>query len=107
MKSSRKRRNASAFRVPALFLFFILASTVLTFAPMLVAQSTGGRIRGTVSDSSGGAIVGAKVTLINEATNVSREVDTGSDGEYLLIEVPIGSYEIDAAHDGFKKYVRK
>ena len=79
----------------------------VTFAPIIAAQSTGGRIRGTVSDPSGAAVVGAKVTLINEATNVSRDVDTGTNGDYLLIEVPVGSYEIDVTQQGFKKYVRK
>ena len=47
------------------------------------------------------------MTLINEATNVTRDVDTGSNGEYLFIEVPVGSYEIDVTQQGFKKYVRK
>jgi outer membrane receptor protein involved in Fe transport len=107
MKSECKCRNASAFRVPRLFVLSILTIAALAFAPIISAQSTGGRIRGTVSDPSGAAVVGAKVTLINEATNVSRDVDTGSNGEYLLNEVPIGSYEIDVTQTGFKKYVRK
>src|SRR5579871_5872370 len=107
MKSEVTRRNASAFRSPRFFFLSILAFAALTFAPIMAAQSTGGRIRGTVSDPSGGAVVGAKVTLINEATNVSRDVDTGANGEYLLLEVPVGSYEIDVTQQGFKKYVRK
>jgi hypothetical protein len=107
MKSECKRRNASAFRCPRSFSLSILAIAALTFAPIIAAQSTGGRIRGTVSDPSGAAVVSAKVTLINEGTNVSRDVDTGSNGEYLLVEVPIGSYEIDVTQQGFKKYVRK
>jgi hypothetical protein len=107
MKSECKRRNASAFRCPRLFSLSILAIAALTFAPILAAQSTGGRIRGTVSDPSAAAVVSAKVTLINEATNVSRDADTGSNGEYLFNEVPIGSYEIDVTQQGFKKYVRK
>ena len=49
----------------------------------------------------------AKVTLINEATNVTRDVDAGVNGDYLFIEVPVGSYEIDVTQQGFKKYVRK
>ena len=68
MKSECKRRNASAFRGRRLFSLSILAIAALTFAPIIAAQSTGGRIRGTVSDPSGGAVVGAKVTIINEAT---------------------------------------
>jgi carboxypeptidase family protein len=107
MKSECTRRTAFAFRGRRLFLFLTLALAGVTFAPMIAAQSTGGRIRGTVSDPSGAAVVSAKVTLINEATNVSRDVDTGANGEYLLIEVPVGSYEIDVTQQGFKKYVRK
>ncbi|HUE44047.1 MAG TPA: carboxypeptidase regulatory-like domain-containing protein [Candidatus Sulfotelmatobacter sp.] len=107
MKSDVTRRNAPAFRVSCLFFLSILAIAALALAPIIAAQSTGGRIRGTVSDPSGAAVVGAKVTLINEATNVSRDVDTGSNGDYLLIEVPVGSYEIDVTQQGFKKYVRK
>ena len=71
------------------------------------AQSTGGRIRGTVMDPSGGAVPAATVTLINEATHATREVQSGASGEYIFVEVPVGSYEIDMTMQGFKKYVRK
>src|SRR6202023_3312625 len=66
-----------------------------------------GRIRGTVTDPSGGAVSGAKVTLTNEATNALRQAESGATGEYLFLEVPVGSYEIDIAMPGFKKLVRK
>src|SRR5215472_14089614 len=90
----------------------ILLSAALILAPVLVApfadaQSTGGRILGTVSDPSGGAVVGATVTLTNEATQATRDAQTGTNGEYIFLEVPVGSYEIDAASKGFKKYARK
>jgi len=76
-------------------------------APFAYAQSTGGRIRGTVTDPSGGAVVGATVTLLNEATHATREAQTGANGEYIFLEVPVGTYEVDAASQGFKKYARK
>jgi hypothetical protein len=79
----------------------------LLAAPFAGAQGTGGRIRGTVTDPSGGAVVGAQVTLINEATNTTRETVTSSAGEYMFLEVPVGSYEIDVTQAGFKKFVRK
>ena len=80
---------------------FLLSATCLD------AQSTGGRIRGTVTDASGAAVASAKVTLINEGTNAKREAQTSSAGEYLFLEVPVGSYEVDVAQDGFKKFERK
>ena len=80
---------------------------LLLVARFGAAQSTGGRIRGTVTDPSGGAVVGATITLLNEATHATRDVQTGANGEYIFLEVPVGSYEIDAASKGFKKYARK
>src|SRR5271156_5831121 len=85
----------------------ILALSFLRVAPFASAQSTGGRIRGTVSDPSGASVAAATVTLINEATHSSHEVQSGENGEYIFIEVPVGSYEIDVTQTGFKKFVRK
>jgi hypothetical protein len=76
-------------------------------APFAEAQSTGGRIRGTVMDASGGAVPAATVTLINEATHATRDIQSGGNGEYIFLEVPVGTYEIDAVGQGFKKYTRK
>ena len=85
----------------------VILLAALTTAPFAAAQSTGGRIRGTVTDPSGGAVVGAKVQLVNEATNVTRETVTNATGEYLFLEVPVGTYEVDVNQSGFKKYARK
>jgi len=90
----------------------IVPSTILAVAfcfavPSAGAQSTGGRIRGTVMDTSGGAVPGAMVTLINEATHATREVQSGASGEYIFLEVSVGTYEIDSVSKGFKKYARK
>jgi outer membrane receptor protein involved in Fe transport len=76
-------------------------------APPASAQSTGGRIRGTVTDTSGAAITGANLVLINEATNVTRDTVSGSNGEYIFLEVPVGKYDLEATQQGFKKYSRK
>jgi hypothetical protein len=89
--------------------WFILIFGLAMFlaAPFAGAQSTGGRIRGTVMDPSGGAIASAKVTLINEATHATRDAEAGANGEYVYLEVPVGTYELNAQSTGFKKYVRK
>src|ERR1700682_4709416 len=85
----------------------VLAMGFCLAAPFAGAQSTGGRIRGTVIDASGAAVPAANVTLINEANHTTREVQTGANGEYVFLEVPVGNYEIDATSQGFKKYTRK
>ncbi|MGA2811334.1 MAG: carboxypeptidase regulatory-like domain-containing protein, partial [Candidatus Acidiferrum sp.] len=90
----------SAFLVFCAILF-------LSLAPPSNAQSTGGRIRGTVTDNSGASVAGAKVILINQGTNAVREAQSGASGEYLFLEVAVGTYEVDVTIAGFKKYVRK
>ena len=71
------------------------------------AQSTGGRVRGTVTDPSGGAVTGANLVLTNEANGTQRDTLSGSSGEYIFLEMPVGTYQIEVSQKGFKKYIRK
>jgi outer membrane receptor protein involved in Fe transport len=107
MKEASRLAQLKSVCCRSIFPAFLFSMVFLLSVPYAGAQSTGGRIRGTVTDESGGAIVGAKVTLINEGTNVSREVQTSAAGEYLFLEVPVGSYEVDVNQQGFKKSARK
>jgi len=101
MQSFRTILSKSGFA--GLFLFAAIAIA----APAGFAQSTGGRIRGTVTDSTGGTITASKVTIVNQANGLQRETDTGANGEYNFLEVPVGSYEMQLNQPGFKRYVRK
>lgn len=83
------------------------ASIALLSSPTLFAQSTGGRIRGTVTDQSGATVTAAKVVITNQATGSQRDTETGANGEYMFLEVPVGTYEIEINQTGFKKYLRK
>ena len=64
-------------------------------------------LSGTVTDTSGALVSGAKVTLTNTATNVSKTARTDSSGAYLFNLVPIGNYRVAAEQSGFKSYVRE
>jgi len=105
LKAQFRQRRSSCFRniFPAVIFLLVFAFAVTPGN----AQSTGGRFRGTVMDPSGGAVPAATVTLINEATHATREVQSGANGEYIFVEVPVGTYEINLTMQGFKKYVRK
>jgi Carboxypeptidase regulatory-like domain len=92
---------------PIILSLFSLALSVLSAATFAGGQSTGGRIRGTISDPSGASVAAATVTLLNEGTHSARPVQSGANGEYIFLEVPVGSYEIDVTQAGFKKFVRK
>jgi len=107
MKVNARCRQSSSLCCSSVLSLSILAMAILLAPPHAGAQSTGGRIRGTVVDQTGAAVTGATVSIINEGTNAKREASTGANGEYLFLEVPVGSYEIDVEQAGFKKYVRK
>src|SRR5229473_5186312 len=72
-----------------------------------LAQSTGGRIRGTVTDATGGAVTGAKLSVVNAANGQERDADSGGNGEYIFLELPVGTYDVSVNQAGFKKYLRK
>jgi hypothetical protein len=73
----------------------------------LAAQTNRGRIAGQVSDSSGGAIVGAKVTIENLGTHVDRVIETNSAGEYLALDIEPGFYSVKTEAKGFKTVLRE
>jgi outer membrane receptor protein involved in Fe transport len=79
----------------------------LVYPTFLLAQSTGGRIVGRVADPSGAVLANVKVTLVNEATGVSRDTQTNESGDYTFVEVVPGSYHVEFAQAGFKKNVQK
>src|SRR5271165_3009471 len=78
---------------------------LLSNFPVLRAQTGTGRLIGTISDESGAAIAGAKVTVTNADTNVHWETTSGPDGSYQVLDLPIGNYTVAAEHEGFQKAV--
>src|SRR6266566_4573918 len=66
-----------------------------------MAQSNSAVVLGTVNDSTGAAIVGAKVTVLNQGTNISTTVSTKSDGQYTVTNIDPGSYRVTVTSEGF------
>src|SRR5215468_2395420 len=81
----------------------LLGSIVLS--AVASAQNTNGRILGTVTDTQGAAIAGAKVTITNTGTNVASDTVTNDEGYYQVLQLPIGSYTVSIEHQGFAKTV--
>jgi trimeric autotransporter adhesin len=73
----------------------------------LFAQSFNGGVRGTVTDTQGGAIGEVKISLVNGATGETRTTLTNSSGGYDFTAVQPATYSIVAEHPGFKKFERK
>src|ERR1700730_17515603 len=87
-----------AGRIVALVLFALLPVS----AP---AQQTLGSINGTVTDSSGGVVADADVKVRNVNTNLQVTARTKDDGSFLVVDLPIGTYEVTFSRTGFKSSV--
>src|SRR5437764_767200 len=92
---------------PRWYVVCLAIAVSLSIPTLLSAQGTAGRVIGRVADPSGALLTGVKVTLVNEATNVSRDTKTNESGDYDFIEVPVGTYRLEFDLTGFKKNVRR
>src|SRR5580704_1386285 len=59
-------------------------------------------LEGTVTDSSGGGISGAKITITANATGIEDERTTIQYGYYRFPSIALGLYSVVVNHDGFK-----
>src|SRR5579859_337628 len=80
-------------------------AAVLLFAlittPFLKAQDVAS-VTGIVTDSTGAVILGARVVLVNTATNITYSAETNEVGSYTIVHVAPGpGYRMTFSHDGF------
>src|ERR1700721_17532 len=85
-------------------IFFLM--TLLTGLNAAAQQITGS-IRGTVLDPSGAIVQAATVTARQTQTGLIRSAVTDRQGEYVLIELPIGHYQLEVQAEGFQKYLQQ
>jgi hypothetical protein len=71
----------------------------------LNAQTFRGTILGTVTDTTGAVITGAKVSAHNLATGQERSTVTSADGSYSIPELTIGTYTVTISQTGFQTSV--
>jgi hypothetical protein len=72
---------------------------LMVCAVLLVGQEAG-RLSGTVADTSGAVIPGAKIRLKNEKTGAEREAVSSESGVYFIPNLAAASYSMTATFDG-------
>jgi len=85
---------------------YLLIGLVLLACSPVWAQDTA-TIVGTVSDSSGAVIPGAKISVTNPVRGFVRDLTSNTAGEYVANRIPIGDYVISCEALGFQKLERK
>jgi hypothetical protein len=94
MSPGALRRGTAAFSL----LFVMLAVPAF-------AQVTTGDIAGRVLDEQGNAVPGATITARNSGTGLSRTTTTDTAGEYVVRQLPPGTYSVTVELTGFRKAV--
>jgi hypothetical protein len=86
--------------------WFTLLLLVLTTDKIMLAQSDRASITGTVRDTSGAVIRGARVSVTNASRAFEASAITNDLGAYEVLDLPVAQYALECASPGFGKYER-
>jgi hypothetical protein len=100
MKGKTKEWTVGAVFIALVLLFGAVPTT-------LWAQEITATILGTVTDVTGAAVPGAKVTITNEGTGTVRTTTTDSTGNYTVKLLPVGVYSVQVEASGFQTFQRR
>jgi outer membrane receptor protein involved in Fe transport len=84
----------------------ILSVVIWVSCTTLSAQQITGTIRGTVTDQTRAVVQGAIVAAQQTETGISRTATADRNGDYVLLELPVGHYRLQVSATGFRNYVR-
>jgi predicted aspartyl protease len=101
MESKRKMLRISLFkRLVGAAVVLLLGAFI---NPSAHAQYETASVLGFVHDTSGAAIPGAKVVLVNTATGVEVTLTTDAQGQFEFTSVRVGQYRVRASSPGFSE----
>lgn len=88
-------------------MWILVILALVSLAPVIRAQGGGNvAIVGTVTDSTGAVIPGAKVTVTQKNTAITRVVTTGAAGQFNISSIPPATYTVSVEAQGFKRQVQ-
>ncbi len=85
----------------------ICAVLTMLFGLSANAQQISASIRGTVVDPTGATVRGASVSARQMETGLTRTAITDHSGDYVLLELPVGHYQLQVEVKGFQTYVQQ
>jgi len=86
----------------AVAVFCLMVGLSALISAPLFSQSSTGRILGTVTDKSGGAVAGAAVSIVDTERGTARNLTTDEAGEYNAPSLIAGTYKVHVESKGFK-----
>jgi hypothetical protein len=88
------------------FRLLVFSLSLLLLAVPVLAQTTAGRILGTLTDQSGAAVAGANVVVTDIQRGTTRSTTTDESGGYTVPDLQPGTYKIHVEAKGFKTLER-
>jgi hypothetical protein len=95
------KSNAPLYLILLLLLFSSAVTTTTT------AQTHRATVRGRVTNITGAQLAGADIRLVHVATNETRSLRTGAEGEFSIPQLPPGAYRLEIEATGYGKYTRE
>ena len=83
--------------------FTLLLSTFVLCGSVAFSQTVTSRVSGTVKDTAGANVPGAKITLVDAATKDQKTAVTNEEGNFVVADVRPGNYLVIVEGTGFKK----
>src|SRR5690348_5394214 len=84
-------------------LFVLMISLLMAIGN---GQTVTGAISGTVKDSSGLVLPGARIEVLNQDTGTARTLQSDAAGFYSAVLLPLGNYKVTATLQGFQTEAR-
>jgi hypothetical protein len=81
------------------FFFIVILFSVQNLA---FSQNFRGGVAGTVVDQSGAAVAGAEVKLVGVDTGLTRTAASGTSGDFVFQDLPLGAYTLTVNQHGFQ-----
>src|SRR5712671_311257 len=102
----KERFNSGLITLCRLTTAVLLATVLLGFSQPARGQAVNATLLGTVNDSSGAPVANVKLTITELNTGISRSSQTNDSGNYVVPDLPPGTYRVIAELSGFKRASR-
>ncbi len=99
-------QHHTSFHIKASVRFLKTILLLILACGVAQSQSFQATVVGQALDANGAVVVGAKVTITAQGTGRTATATTGSDGSYVIPQLPPGVYELRIEANGFKSAVK-
>src|SRR5256712_8307407 len=86
--------------------FSLLGGLFLCLCSSIAWGQSTAQINGTVTDQSGAVLPGVEITATQTETGLNRSIVSNETGSYVLQNLPVGPYRLEAGLPGFRKFAQ-